>query len=65
MVDRINSLSARPGETLGLGFQLLANQPSFPSYYRFSYEFQVYPKGEWEAVGRNLSQHLFPAYESG
>jgi hypothetical protein len=60
MVDLVNSLSARPGEAQGLGFQVLANTPSFPSYYRFSYEYLVYPKDQWESVGRNLSDTLFP-----
>ena len=54
MIDTINGLVG------GLGFHVQANQPSFPSFYRFSYEYYTYPNGQWAAVGRNLSETYFP-----
>ena len=39
---------------------MLNNDPSNPAYYKFSYEYQIYPKGEWATTGQQLSHNLFP-----
>lgn len=54
MTKAINNLTG------GLGFQVIANNPSMPSYYNLQYEYRTYPAGQWETVGRGLSEGLFP-----
>ena len=54
MVDTINNLTG------SLGFQVVAFNPSFPSYYKFSYAFHVYENGRWVEAGLNLSHQIFP-----
>eukprot|EP00967_Tisochrysis_lutea_P009309 scaffold11005_cov25-Tisochrysis_lutea.AAC.2 len=53
MVEAINALND------GRGFAVEGGFPLSPRYVRFDYRYTIYPYGQWEAVGRNLSRNVF------